>query len=61
MRISCVMYLLGAALLATIAAASPIVKREAESEDLSPLNEVGAVHFRTHGLAHSRPPCSAIG
>ncbi|XP_076303716.1 uncharacterized protein LOC143221933 [Lasioglossum baleicum] len=38
MRISCV--LLGCGLLATIAVASPIVKREAESEDLSPLNEV---------------------
>ncbi|XP_031839648.1 uncharacterized protein LOC116430103 [Nomia melanderi] len=39
MRISCVI-LLGATLLATIVAASPVVKREAESEDLSPLNEV---------------------
>ncbi|XP_076641261.1 uncharacterized protein LOC143352549 [Halictus rubicundus] len=38
MRISCVLF--GLALLASIAVASPVVKREAESEDLSPLNEV---------------------
>ncbi|XP_078048611.1 uncharacterized protein LOC144475994 [Augochlora pura] len=38
MRISCVLF--GLALVAAIAVASPVVKREAENEDLSPLNEV---------------------
>ncbi|XP_076235864.1 LOW QUALITY PROTEIN: uncharacterized protein LOC143180189 [Calliopsis andreniformis] len=41
MRISCV--ILGLSLLVAIVASSPIVKREAESEDLSPLNEVYVV------------------
>ncbi|CAL7936914.1 unnamed protein product [Xylocopa violacea] len=38
MRITCV--LLGLSLLVAYAHASPVVKREAESDDLSPLNEV---------------------
>lgn len=41
MRISCV--LLGLSLLVAIGAAGPLVKREAETEDLSPLNEVRAL------------------
>ncbi|XP_033337507.1 uncharacterized protein LOC117226857 [Megalopta genalis] len=41
MRISCVLF--GLALVAAIAVASPVVKREAENEDLSPLNEVYVV------------------
>ncbi|XP_015432466.1 PREDICTED: uncharacterized protein LOC107188650 [Dufourea novaeangliae] len=38
MRITCVLF--GLSLLVAFAASSPIVKRETESEDLSPLNEV---------------------
>lgn len=38
MKTTCVLF--GLSLLAACAVASPIVKREAESEDLSPLNEV---------------------